>query len=97
MRGDDEKLWLFERKVLKKNVWTRIQQYKTELGNQNECPTVPALKKRRCDPIHQRDKNRMGRPCMAGRLKYVEMTYMAREKDQGEDRGKDGRTASRNY
>jgi len=52
------------------------------MGNKNEFPTVPALKKRRCRPIHQRDKDRMGRPCMAanGNMLKGTLNYMTRGK-----------------
>jgi len=42
------------------------------MGNKNKRPTVPALQKRKCGPIHKRDKDRIARPCMAGRWKFVE-------------------------
>lgn len=42
------------------------------MGNKNQYPTIPALQKMRCGPIYQKDKGRMGRPCVASRWKYIE-------------------------
>lgn len=56
------------------------------MGNKNKRSTGPALQERRCGIIHQRDKNRMGRPCMAGLWRYVERSidiYGERKETKG--------------
>lgn len=41
------------------------------MGNKNQRQIIPVLQKRRYSPIHQRDKDGMDRPRMAGRWKYA--------------------------
>jgi len=61
------------------------------MGNKSLLPTIPDLQKRRCGPIHRRDKDRMGRPCMAGRWKYVERSIDI----YGEGKETNGKTAEK--